>query len=77
MIKYVNFGNPHTGIHMYIITMYRTPLRNYRVEVIPCDIFGIAVSDAVEWDMFPTWWEARKHAKKKYKEFYSYVNERF
>ena len=76
MIKYINYGSPRNGVHMYIITMSRTPRRNYLVEVFPCDMFGIAVSDAVAWDVFPTWWEAQKYARKKYKEFYEYVSYR-
>ncbi len=75
MIKYVNYGHPRYGIHMYVITMYRTERGSYKVEVLPCDTYGSAVSDAVVWDIFPSWWDARKYVRKQYKEFYRYVNE--
>lgn len=74
MVKYVNYGHPKYGIHMYVITMYRTEHGNYKVEVLPCDTNGQAVSDAVAWDMFYSWWDARKYVRKQYKEFYEYVN---
>lgn len=74
MIKYVNFGHPRDGIHMFAITMFRTPHGNYKVEVSPCDTYGTVVSDPVAWDMFPDWWSARKYVRKQYKEFCDYVN---
>ena len=55
MIKYVNYGHPSYGIHMYVITMYRTEHGSYKVEVLPCDTQGTPVSDAVAQDMFPCW----------------------
>ena len=76
MVKYVNYGHPTRGIHMYAITMYRTERGSYKVEVLPCDTYGHIVSDAIVWDMFPCWWEARKYVRQQYKEFYKYVNER-
>lgn len=76
MIKYVNYGHPSYGIHMYVITMYRTERGSYKVEVLPCDTHGHTVSDAIAWDIFPTWWDAHKYVRKQYKEFYRYVNER-
>lgn len=76
MVKYVRYGNPHEGILMYVITMYRTEHGSYKVEVLPCDTYGYVVSDAVAWDIFPCWWNARKYVRKQYKEFYKYVNER-
>lgn len=60
---------------MYVITMFRTEHGSYKVEVLPCDIYGNPISDPVAWDIFPTWWGARKYARKQYKEFYRYVNE--
>lgn len=75
MTKYVNYGNPHWGIHMYAITMFKTEHGNYKVEVLPCDTCGHPVSDAVVWDIFPSWWSARKFVREQYKEFYRYVNE--
>ena len=74
MVKYVNYGHPRYGIHIYVITMYRTEHGSYKVEVLPCDTHGQVVSDAVAWDMFPDWWSARKYVRKQYKEFYRYVN---
>lgn len=74
MVKYVNYGHPRHGIHMYVITMYRTEHGSYKVEVLPCDTYGKAVSDAVVWDMFPDWWSAYKYVRKQYKEFYEHVN---
>lgn len=76
MVKYVNYGNSKCGVPMYVITMFRTPLGSYKVEVSPCDIFGTAVSDPMVWDMFPNWWSARKYVHKQYKKFNRYVNER-
>lgn len=75
MTKYVNYGSSKYGIHMYVITMFRTEHGSYKVEVLPCDIYGNPISDPVAWDIFPTWWGARKYARKQYKEFYRYVNE--
>lgn len=74
MIKYVNYGNPKYGTHMYVISMFRTDDSSYMVEVKPCDIYGCPVSDAVIWDIIPSWWSARKFAREQYKEFYDYVN---
>ena len=76
MIKYVNYGSPKYGIHMYVITMFRTEYEGQKVEVLPCDICGNPVFDPVAWDIFPTWWSACKYVRKQYKEFYRYVNER-
>ena len=76
MIKYVNYGNPRYGVHMYVITMFYMPHDGYKVEVSPCDTYGTTVSDPVAWDIFPNWWSARKYARKQYKEFYRYVNRR-
>lgn len=74
MVKYVNFGHPRDGVHMFVITMFRTPHDSYKVEVSPCDAYGTVISDPVAWDMFPDWWGARKYVRKQYKEFYDYVN---
>lgn len=74
MVKYVNYGSPRYDIPMYIIVMNRTERGNYKVEVSVCDNAGTPVSDPVAWDMFLTWWEARKYVRQQYKEFYRYVN---
>ena len=76
MIKYVNYGHPLFGPHMFVIVMFKTEHGNYKVEVRPCDENGFAISDSVSWNIFPTWWEARKFVYQQYKEFYRYVNER-
>lgn len=76
MIKYVNYGSPKYGIHMYVITMFKTEYGSYKVEVLPCDICGHPVSDPVAWDILPTWWSAHKYVHKQYKEFYRYCNKR-
>lgn len=76
MIKYVNYGNPKYGTHMFVITMFKTEHGSYKVEVLPCDTYGRSVSDPVAWDIFLHWWDARKYVHKKYKEFYRYVNSR-
>ena len=76
MVKYVNYGHPRYGTHMYIIVMNRTPHGSYKVEVSVCDNCGTPVSDPVAWDIFPDWWSARIYVRKQYKEFYRYVNER-
>lgn len=77
MTKYVNYGDPRDGIHMYVITMFKTEHGNYKVEVLPCDTYGHPVSDPVAWDMFLDWWSARKYVRQQYKEFYRYVNNRY
>lgn len=74
MTKYVNYGNPKHGIHMYVITMFKTEHGSYKVEVLPCDTYGHPVSDTIAWDIFCSWWDARKYVRKQYKEFYRYVN---
>ena len=76
MTKIVRYGHPKYGIAMYVITMYRTDRGSWKVEVLPCDNCGFPISDAVAWDMFCSWWDARKYVKKQYKEFYAYCNER-
>ena len=76
MVKYVNYGNSTYGTPMYVITMYRTDHGYYKVEVLPCDMYGKVVSYPVVWDMFLTWWEARRYVKQQYKEFHRYVNNR-
>lgn len=76
MIKHVSYGKSFSKKPIYVISMFKTEHGNWKVEVSPCDINGFAVSDPVAWDMFPTWWDARKYVSKKYKEFYKYVNER-
>lgn len=77
MTKYVNYGDPRDGIHMYVITMFKTEHGNYKVEVLPCDTYGHPVSDPVAWDIFLDWWSARKYVRQQYKEFYRYVNSRY
>ena len=77
MIKYVNYGHPRYGIHMYVIVMNRTERGNYKVEVSVCDNTGVPVSDPVVWDLFTSWWDARKYVRKQYKEFYKYVNDKY
>ena len=77
MTKYVNYGDPRDGIHMYVITMFKTEHGNYKVEVLPCDTYGHPVSDPVAWDMFLDWWSARKYVRQQYKEFDRYVNSRY
>lgn len=76
MTKYVNYGNPKYGTHMFVITMFKTEHGNYKVEVLPCDTYGRPVSDPVAWDIFLQWWDALKYVRKKYKEFYRYANSR-
>ena len=76
MVKYVNYGSQKYGIHMYVITMFKTEYGSYKVEVLPCDVCGHPVSDPVAWDILPTLWSARKYVRKQYKEFYQYINRR-
>ena len=42
MVKYVNYGHPRYGTHMYVIVMNRTDRGSYKVEVSVC---GIIVKD--------------------------------
>ena len=72
MLKYVNYHSQH----MFIITMFKTELGNYKVEVCPCVSYGFAVSDPIAWDVFSNWWSARKYVRKQYKKMMEYVNGR-
>ena len=74
MVKYINFGHRKYGTHMYVITMFKTDFGNYKVEIIPCDIFGNTVSEAVAWDIFPGFIKAYKYFCEQYKEFRKYIN---
>ncbi len=76
MTKYVRYGNKNTGIAMYVITMFQTDRRNWKIEVCVCDCYGKVASDPVAWDMFPDWWSAYRYFRKQYKEFDKYVNHR-
>ena len=76
MVKYVNYGHPRTGTHMYVITLFRTDRGSWLVEVLPCDTYGKAVSDAIAWDIFPSWFAAYSYLRKQYKIYYEYVNGR-
>ena len=76
MVKLVRYGHPNKGIPMYVISMFRTEHRSWKVDVTVCDNYGTAISAPVFWDIFPCWWDAHKCVGKQYKEFYKYVNER-
>lgn len=74
--KYVTAGYGDCGPKMFVLIMYRTEHGSWKVEVSPCDSYGSPISDPVAWDIFLTWWEARKYFKQQYREFNRYVNER-
>ena len=74
MKKYVNYGHPKYGVHMYVITLTRSQYGSKIIEVFPCNTLGDPVSDAVAWDIYPDWFGALKYMYQQYKEFYRYVN---
>jgi hypothetical protein len=71
MHKYVTYGT--NGPKLFVVQMHKLE-HSYKVEVFPCDIFGAPVSDAVAWDMFPTWWGAFCYFRKQVREFTAYAN---
>ena len=77
MIKYINYGNPKYGTHMFIITMFKTEYGNYKVEVLPCDHTGSPVSDPVFWDVFSSSFAAKHCMDQQYKEWFDFVNWRY
>lgn len=76
-VKYVRHGHGSDGPVMYVIIMNRTEHGSWKVEVCPSDHCGSPVSDALEWDIFPSWWAARCYMGRKYKEYFRVVNERY
>ena len=73
-IKYVRARHRWDGPIMYVIVRNRTEHGAWKVEVFPAGISGCPVSDAIVWDIFPTWWEAFKYCRKQYKELDQYIN---
>ncbi len=72
--KYITYGCGKRGSKMYVVSMYRTPFKNWKVKVEPCDVYGSAVFDAVAWEIFDSWFAARRYFKQQYREFDKYVN---
>lgn len=73
-VKYVKAGYSYDSPIMYVIVQNKTSYGSWKVEVFPCDLQGCPVSDAVAWDIFPTWWESYKYIYKQYKKFHQFVN---
>ena len=76
-VKYVRAGHGPESPIMYTVIMNHTEHWNWTVEVFPADHAGAAVSDAIEWDIFSSWFAARRYMQKKYKEYNKLVNERY
>ena len=76
-VKYVRAGYGPESPIMYTVIMNHTEHWNWIVEVFPADHVGAAVSDAIEWDIFSSWFAAKYYMWKKYKEYNKLVNERF
>lgn len=74
-VKYVRAGHRWDSPIMYVIVRNRTEHGSWKVEVFPADINGCPISDAIIWDIFPTWYEAWKYSIKKHREYTKYVNE--
>ena len=73
-VKYVTAGWGSDGPRMYVIIQNKTEHGYWKVEVFPCDDRGTPVSDAVAWDIFPSWWDSYKYLNKQYKKFNQFVN---
>lgn len=74
-VKYVRHGHGWDNCPvMYTIVMNHTEHWNWVVEVFPADHVGAAVSDAIEWDIFSSWFAAKYYMWKKYKEYNVLVN---
>lgn len=77
MTKYVNYGNPKYGTHMFVITMFKTEHGNYKVGVLPCEHTGSPVSGPVFWDIFSSWFAAKHYMNQQYKEWFEVANWRY
>ena len=76
-VKYVRAGHGPESPIMYTVIMNHTEHWNWVVEVFPADHAGAAVSDAIEWDIFSSWFAAKCYMWKKYREYSRLVNERY
>ena len=76
-VKYVRAGHGPESPIMYTVIMNNTEHWNWIVEVFPADHVGAAVSDAIEWDIFSSWFAAKYYMWKKYREYDKLINERF
>lgn len=77
METYITYGMSKDGPKLYKITLYRSEMKYWLVEICPCDANGNVVSDPIEWDIFRTKWSAKKYMKQLYKEYERYVNYAF
>ena len=66
---YVTYGAGFEGPKMYVIIVNKTHFGHWRVEISPCDLTGMAVSDPVEWDICPTWIDTLIYCYKLYKTY--------
>ena len=76
-VKYVRAGHGPESPIIYTVIMNHTEHWNWVVEVFPADHVGAAVSDAIEWDIFSSWFSAKCYMWKKYREYSRLVNERY
>ncbi len=76
-VRFVRAGHGPDSPIMYVVIMNHTERGNWKVEVFPCDHTGSPVSDAIEWDIFPDWWNAKTYMNRKYKEYFEMVNRRY
>ena len=75
-VKYVRAGHGPESPIMYTVIMNHTEHWNWVVEVFPADHAGAAVSDAIEWDIFSSWFAAKCYMWKKYREYCEITNNR-
>ena len=75
-VKYVRAGHGPESPIMYTVIMNHTEHWNWVVEVFPADHAGAAVSDAIEWDIFSSWFAAKYYMWKKYREYCEITNNR-
>ena len=73
-VKYVRAGYGPESPIMYVIIMNRTEHDNWKVETCPCDHTGSPISDPVFWDIFSSWFTAKRCMDQQYKEFHDYAN---
>lgn len=76
-VKYVRHGHGPDSPVMYVIIMNRTEHGNWKVETCPCDHTGLPVSDPIFWDIFLSWFAARRCMNQQYKEWFEVANWRY
>lgn len=73
-VRFVRAGHGPDSPIMYVIIMNRTEHGNWKIETCPCDHTGSPVSDPVFWDIFSSWFAAKRCMNQQYKEWFEVVN---